>query len=114
MNKCRVSAIALVVALVASNAWWATRVLDAGIIQTYMTASFETTAELLNQTLAVLSVAAKPGVSRDEVITAAKSKSESAVPFEKDGYVWVGQLGLRFNEQGRFVKATTSSSLGSQ
>ena len=110
MNKCRVSVIALVVALVASNAWWATRVLDAGITQTYMTASFETTAELLNQTLAVLSVVAKPGVSRDEVITTAKSKGDTAAPFEKDGYVWVGQLGLRFNEQGRFIKATTSLS----
>jgi hypothetical protein len=79
-----------------------------------MSASFESTVELLNQTLALLPVAAKPGVSRDEMIAAARSKGESAAPFEKDDYVWVGQLGLRFNEQGRFVKATTSLSLGSQ
>lgn len=114
MNRCRISVIALIVALVVSNVWLATRVLDAGITQKYMSISYETTAELLNQTLAVLSVAAMPGVSREEVIAAAKSKGDSTAPFEKDGYIWVGQLGLQFNEQGRFVMATTSSSRGNR
>jgi hypothetical protein len=26
-------------------------------------------------------------------------------PYEKEGYVWVGQLGLKFNPQGQFEKA---------
>ncbi len=26
-------------------------------------------------------------------------------PYEKEGYVWVGQLGLKFNAQGKFEKA---------
>jgi hypothetical protein len=26
-------------------------------------------------------------------------------PFEKDGFVWVGSLGLKFDESGRVVEA---------
>lgn len=114
VTKCRVSIAVLVLALIGSNAWWAYRLLDAGITQTYMSASLETTTELLNQSLAVLPVVARPGSTRNEIINAARVKNDSVGPFEKEGYVWVGQLGLKFNEQGQFIKAVTPSEEASQ
>jgi hypothetical protein len=96
---------ALVLILVGSNLWWASRVLDAGISLTYARASEETTSELLTQTLAVLPVVARTGVSREQVVAAARITKDRVEPYEKEGYVWVGQLGLKFNPQGQFEKA---------
>ena len=105
MNRSRITIALLVAALVASNAWWAYRVLDAGISQTYMRASFDSTNELLTQTLAVLPVVAKPSASAAEILKAARVPGDSVDPYEKDGFVWVGQLGLKFDKDGRFVRA---------
>ncbi|HNG55621.1 MAG TPA: hypothetical protein PLR85_19735 [Nitrospira sp.] len=114
MTKCRVVVALLVVALIGSNAWWAYRVVDAGITQTYMSASLDTTTELLDQTLAVLPVVARPDATRQDIIDAARVKNDPVGPFEKEGYVWVGQLGLQFSAQGKFIKAVTPSGLPSQ
>jgi hypothetical protein len=54
LRKFQVAIGLLLPALVASNVWWAYRVLDAGITHTYMRASFDTTSEALTQSLAVL------------------------------------------------------------
>jgi hypothetical protein len=105
VNRSRITIILLAVALVASNAWWAYRLLDAGMSQTYLRASYDTTSEVLTQTLAVLPVVAKPGASRAEILAAARIPNDLVGPFEKEGFVWVGQLGLKFDEHGRFVKA---------
>jgi hypothetical protein len=110
VRRSRITIVLLVLALVASNAWWAYRVLDAGITHTYMRASFDTTSETLTQALAILQVVAKPGATRSQVLAAAKLPNDPVGPFEKEGYVWVGQLGLQFNEQGQLVKAVTGTS----
>ncbi len=88
--------------------------LDAGVTQTYMSASLDTTTELLDQTLAVLPVVARPDATRQDIINAARVKNDHVGPFEKDGYVWVGQLGLQFSAQGKLIKAITPSGLPSQ
>jgi len=72
VSKAAIAISALVLILVGSNLWWASRVLDAGITQTYARASQETTSELLTQTLAVLSVVARTGASREQVVAAAR------------------------------------------
>jgi hypothetical protein len=114
LNKPRIAIAALALALVASNAWWAYRLLDAGISLTYSRASQEATSELLSQILAVLPIVAKPGASRSEVLAAARIPNDPTGPFQKEGFVWVGQLGLQFNEQGRFVKAIAGPSAPGQ
>ncbi len=114
MTKCRASIAVLLLALIGSNAWWVYRLIDAGITHTYMSASLDTTNELLNQSLAILPVVARPGASRSDIINAALVKNDPVGPFEKEGYVWVGQLGLEFNEQGKFIKAVTPSGEASQ
>ena len=110
MSKSRITIVLLTFAFLASNAWWAYRVLDAGVTQTYMRAEYDTKSELLHQTLSVLQAVAKPSASRNEVITAARIPNDPVGPFEKEGFVWVGQLGLQFNEQGRLVKAVAGPS----
>lgn len=110
VRKARITIILLAAVLVTTNAWWAYRVLDAGVSQTYLRASHDTTAELLTQSLAVLQVVAKPQASRSEIVKAAAVPGDTVGPFEKDGYVWVGQLGLQFDEHGRFVKAVAGAS----
>ena len=110
MRRSRLTIVLLVFTLVLSNAWWAYRLLDAGISHTYLRASFDTTSEALMQALAVLQAVAKPGATRNQVLAAAQLPNDRVGPFEKEGYVWVGQLGLQFNEQGYFVKAITGTS----
>jgi hypothetical protein len=109
VRKARITTVLLVAVLVITNAWWAYRILDAGVSQTYLRASQDSTAELLSQSLAVLQVVAKPQPSRSEIVKAAAVPGDTVGPFEKDGYVWVGQLGLQFNEQGRLVKAVAGT-----
>ena len=110
MGKTNIAITALVVVLIASNTWWAYRTLDAGITRTYADASQKSTSELLTQTIAILPVVAKEGASRSEVIAAARVQNDSSSPFEKEGYVWVGHLGLKFSAQGRFEKAVAGFS----
>ena len=105
MSKVTVSIGALVLILVGSNLWWASRLLDAGLTQTYARASQETTSELLSQTLAVLPVAVKAGATRNQVIAAARIRRDMTEPYEKEGYIWVGQLGLKFSQEGQFEEA---------
>jgi hypothetical protein len=107
VNRTKIALFLCASALIGTNAWWAYRVLDAGISQTYLRASFDTANDMLKQTLAILPVVARPDALRSEVIAAAQRVGASIDPFEKDGYTWVGLLGLKFNEQGRFVYATS-------
>ncbi len=88
-----------------SNAWWAFRSLDAGITSTYQRTSLEASQQALAQALAVIKAVAGPNPSRAEVIAAAQAAWPAIEPFEKDGYLWVGRLGLRFNEAGGLVEA---------
>jgi hypothetical protein len=108
MSKAKITIIALVITLFASNAWWAYRLLDAGVTQTYMSVSLTDNSQALSQTLAILPVVARPDVSRSEVISAAKQASNDTDSFEKDGFIWVGKIGLRFNDNGQLVEAQKS------
>jgi hypothetical protein len=94
--------------LVATNFWWGYRALDGGVSYTYLKASYDTESELLRQTKAVLGVLAGPSASKSAVLSAAQAAAPGVSMHEKLGYTWVGQLGLKFNEQGRVVHAITS------
>lgn len=113
MTRTRFANIGLAIALLASNAVWAVRTLDGGITRTYLDAGQEATSELLAQTLAVLRVVAvSGGATRAEVVEAARSRAPTAVPYEKEGRVWIGDLGLKFDWHGRLVDAVTEPQSG--
>ena len=105
MGKSNIAIGLLVIALVASNAWWAYRMLDWGVTQTYANDVHEQTSELLGQALAILPLVAKENASRGDILAAARSPNSVTLPYEKDGFVWVGHLGLKFNEHGRLESA---------
>lgn len=96
----------LAVALAASNAWWAYQFLDAGVSYTYQGASLEESQQALSQTLGIIEVTRSGDASRDQVVAAANKAWSSGEPFEKDGYLWVGRLGLRFSDNGQLVEVT--------
>lgn len=106
MRSARIGIVALVTALVASNGWWAYRMLDEGITITYLDASLKDNQVALSQTLAILPVVARGEASREQVLAAAKIPGDDSDAFEKDGFVWVGRIGLKFDEHGRFLSAT--------
>jgi hypothetical protein len=93
--------------LVATNLWWAYRVLDGGITLTYLRASYDPSATQLATARAVIDALVQEGASRESIIRAAKAASKDAEPYEKNGAVWVGQLGLRFSPEGRLTKVIT-------
>ena len=95
--------VALVVILVGSNAWWAYRLLDAGVSATYREVSLENHRTALGQVLAIIPIAVRPGATRVEVLKAAQKDGNPEV-FEKDGYVWVGRVGLKFDAAGHLVE----------
>lgn len=105
MRQSTVAITLMAVVLVLSNGWWAYRTLDAGISHTYQSASLQESQQALTQALAVIKANAAANASRAEVIAAAQAAWPAVEPFEKDGYFWVGRLGLRFNEAGRLVEA---------
>jgi hypothetical protein len=100
-------AVGLSVLLILSNAWWAYRVFDGGISYTYLLASHDTATAQLVTAKAVVNAAVQSGASRHSIIQAAQVASQDTQPFEKDGAVWVGQLGLQFTPQGNLAKVIT-------
>ena len=107
MKRSRLGVIVLLVLLVGSNAWWAYRTLDNGITQTYLNDSVEHSSRGFNQAVAILPLVAR-GANRDEILSAALQASKlGSPPFEKDGYVFVGELGLKFDNAGKFVGIKT-------
>lgn len=107
MRKTTIAISLLAVALVATNAWWAYRLLDAGVSYTYQGASLEENQQALSQALAVIKVLGTNNASREKIVQAAQAAWPSTEPFEKDGYLWVGRLGLRFNQAGHLVEAVS-------
>ena len=87
MTRSKGAIVLLVVALVASNLWWAYRLLDTGVTQTYMGVAFDDNKQALAQTLALLPVVARPGE-------------------RSSGRFWVGKIGLKFNERGQLIEAS--------
>ena len=108
MSKRTVTIALLAVALLATNAWWLYRTIDFGITHTYAMASCETAVQELAQLKAILPVVVRPNSTREEVLAAARLDPRDE-PYEKEGAVWVGQLGLKFTADGRFIKVVDAS-----
>jgi hypothetical protein len=106
MSRSTAAIIVLAIALLVSNAWWLYVLVDAGVTRTYLDASLEEHKQALDQTLALLPVVARPGVSRTDVISAARHPDLKIPPFDKDGFVWVDRIGLRFSGSGQLIEAS--------
>lgn len=73
-----------------------------------MSVSLEDNQIALDQTLAVLEKVASPEATRQSIIDAAASVTGDQNPFEKDGFVWTGRIGLKFDEAGQLIEVSKS------
>ena len=108
MKRSTVAIVLLSFALIGSNIWWAYGALDAGITYTYQQDSLQKSQEALTQAVAVIKASGQ-GATKEAVLAAAISSAEGATePFEKEGYIWVGSIGLRFSEGGHLQEVAPS------
>jgi hypothetical protein len=98
----------LIALLVGTNAWWAYNAVDAGITYSYSQVTLENNKEALAQSLAVIEAAAQPDATKQSIVRAARTAGGDSEPFEKDGYVWVGSIGLKFDSAGHLIGASRS------
>ena len=105
MSRTKIAIVSLAVALLASNAWWAYHALDHGVTLTYMGVSLDDNKEALSQALAILPLVASRNASRETVLAAARLPGDKSEAFEKDGFVWIGKIGLKFDPNGKFLEA---------
>lgn len=103
MSRTRVLILALVLTLLASNAWWAYHAVDSAVTASHRYTTLREHREALAQALAVLPVASRPGATRTQILDAARGAAPSLEPFEKDGLTWIGQLGFRFPDDGTLL-----------
>lgn len=101
MKKSTVAIWVLAASLVASNAWWVFRTLDSGITSTYQKAQLEEEQQASNQAIAIIRAVAIPNATQAQIVEAARKEWPAPEPFEKDGHIWVGRLGLKFDDQGK-------------
>ncbi len=110
MRRSTVLAAALGAALLVTNGLWAYRSVDFGITHSHQQVSLDETRRALAQALAIVDVlVADAGADREALIAAASAAWQAGEPFEKEGYVWVGGLGLRFAGEGRLVEVVSES-----
>lgn len=105
MRKTTVVIALLTAGLVGSNAWWAYHALDSGVSAMYADVVLQENHRALAQMLAIIPVAASPDSTPAQVLSAAQRAAPGSQPLEKDGFTWVGGIGLRFSETGRVVEA---------
>ena len=103
MKRSTIVILVLSAALVLTNGWWIYQMLDAGVTATYRDVAFRDNERALEQTLAVIPIAMQSQATRDEVVAAALAAAEHKDTFEKDGYLWIDRIGLRFGENGKLT-----------
>jgi hypothetical protein len=86
-----------------SNIWWIYQSIDSSVTASYREDSCQDNHEALAQALAILPVAARTDSTRKHVLDAAKKAANSSDSFEKDGYIWVGKLGFKFDSNDRLI-----------
>ncbi|MBN9395408.1 MAG: hypothetical protein J0H83_09195 [Candidatus Melainabacteria bacterium] len=97
--------ICLAVLLFLSNGFWLYLFIDQAITRSYQSESQRRRDNALAQLLAILPVANRINATSADIIRVARqTASFDFPPFEKDGLVWVGNLGLKFNKAGRLVE----------
>lgn len=102
----------LALALISSNLAWLYMGIDHGYAYSYLEDSFRDHDEALDQALALFPLVLHGDANRDEVlsaaITAALPHGRASEPFEKEGFVVVGSLVLRFDHGGKLVEVHTA------
>jgi hypothetical protein len=103
MKRSTLIILVLAFALLASNGLWIYQSIDAAVTAGYREASWKDNHDALAQALAILPVVARSDSTREQVLDAAKQAANSGDSFEKDGFIWIGKIGLKFDRDGRLI-----------
>jgi hypothetical protein len=91
----------LAILLIASNGYWLYQKIDAGVTLSYRNQELHDNLETEKQILSALPELAK-GKSRTEIIEILKANTDRE-PYEKNGCVWVGWVGLKFSDKDELL-----------
>ena len=100
----------LIVLLLASNAFWLYQAVGTGVTLSYrdqQTYELEETRKQLMATLPDIAIHA----TKDGIIAAASKHTDQEV-FEKEGCIWVGWIGFKFDESNKLKSVSPSWSYG--
>jgi hypothetical protein len=100
----------LVVALILTNGWWFFGTMNSLVTDKYQGQMLYERAEMLKD-LIVVSPELAAGKSKEEIVSLAEAATGEE-SYEKEGAVWVGWLGLVFNEEGELVEVIPTWSYG--
>ncbi len=104
MKRSTLAISALLVLLVSSNVYWLYRVF--GALAAGATPGAEQ-REALTQLFALIPVLVQKADRARIIATAADAPPNKVNVYERDGYVWVGSLGFKFNDTGQLVEIVT-------
>lgn len=108
MKRSTIVIWALSLALVGSNLWWLYAAFDTAVTLSYLRQTYGEHRKALAELLAVVPAATDPAATRESVVAAAHAAAGKDSSFEKEGFVWIGQLGYRFDDAGRLVEVQTN------
>ena len=103
MTPSTITIVALSVMLAATNLGWFYLTVGSAEAVSDRESQCRLEHEALGQALAVLPVAARVDSTPDQVMATAMGAASLKDSFEKDGYLWVGGLGLQFGADGRLT-----------
>ncbi len=104
LRRAGIAIVLLGIALFASNAFWYAVVVDQSISADHRGVSLDDHRMALKQLRALAPVAARADATPAQVVRAATDAAAAGESFEKEGYTWIGALGLRFDAAGRLVE----------
>jgi hypothetical protein len=104
MNRSKIIILVLLILLIATNVWWAFQAFDHGITITYTIGSLDDHKQALDQALMIIPEITSGRGSREEIINSMESRFGLSDGLNKDGYIWIGKLGLRFDDSGKLLE----------
>lgn len=90
--------------LLASNAWWGYRSLDHGVTLTHTQVAVDDLKQALDQSLSLFPLLASEQMNKDAIIKYFEANFGFKNGFEKNGFFWIGKIGLRFDEREKLIE----------
>jgi hypothetical protein len=102
MKIWKITTLLLIITLLGTNGWWLHYAIDAGVTNKYQDQMMYERSGMLEQ-LILVTPELSSDKNKNEIVDIVK-KSTDSEPFEKEGVVWVGWIGLQFNDTDKLIK----------
>ncbi len=109
MNRSIFTILLLFAWLAASNVFWVIKLNNGVAEHVLMRSSLDAARKVALQSFAVISEAASENATRQSVIDAAVRVRPGTDPYVKEGFVWIGDIGLRFDEGDKLIEAKSAA-----